>query len=200
VAGYSLHADTTIPAGASDELERLLRYAGRPALAEERLSELPDGRLVYRLKRPWRDGTCSVVFTPADLMGRLAALVPPPRAHAIHYYGVFAPGAAYRPAIVPGASEPAEVSATETSTEAIDKTHRAITPRPRNYSWSSLMRRIFAIDVLVCPACAGPMKIIAAITQPEIASRILGCLGLPCRAPPLSPAREQTNHHPPTAP
>jgi len=84
VAGYSLHADTSIPAGAPDQLERLFRYAGRPAVAEERLSELADGRLLYRLKRPWRDGTSSVVFQPGDLMARLAALVPPPRAHAIH--------------------------------------------------------------------------------------------------------------------
>src|SRR2546428_3687108 len=34
-------------------LERLLRYAARPAVALERLSRLPDGRLVYRLKRMW---------------------------------------------------------------------------------------------------------------------------------------------------
>ena len=34
--------------------ERLIRYAARPAVATERLSALPDGRLHYRLKRPWR--------------------------------------------------------------------------------------------------------------------------------------------------
>jgi len=32
-------------------LERLCRYAGRPPVAIERLSLLPDGRLLYRLKR-----------------------------------------------------------------------------------------------------------------------------------------------------
>jgi hypothetical protein len=31
-------------------LERLCRYAGRPPVAIERLSLLPDGRLLYRLK------------------------------------------------------------------------------------------------------------------------------------------------------
>ena len=36
-------------------LERLCRYAARPAVATERLTELPDGRLLYRLKRPSRD-------------------------------------------------------------------------------------------------------------------------------------------------
>jgi len=41
--------------------ERLARYAGRPPLATERLSLLPDGRLLYRLKHRWRDGTTHVI-------------------------------------------------------------------------------------------------------------------------------------------
>ena len=37
-------------------------------MATERLTELPDGRLLYRLKRPWRDGTSAVIFERQDLM------------------------------------------------------------------------------------------------------------------------------------
>ena len=48
--------------------ERLARYAGRPPLATERLSLLPDGRLLYRLKRRWRDGTSHVIYEPLELM------------------------------------------------------------------------------------------------------------------------------------
>jgi hypothetical protein len=33
------------------------------------------------------------------------------------------------------------------------------------------------------------MRVIAAITEPTIAKRILACMGLPPRAPPLEPAR-----------
>ena len=32
------------------------------------------------------------------------------------------------------------------------------------------------------------MRILAAITEPSVAQRILACLGLPPRAPPLAPA------------
>jgi hypothetical protein len=125
-------------------------------------------------------------------MARLASLVPPPRAHAIHYYGVFAPTAAYRSAIVPGgAMRPAVVSAAEVSMEAVDETDRVLTQPPRICSWSYLMRRILEIDVLACPARGEPMQIIATITQPEIAARILDCLGLPSRSPPLYPARQE---------
>src|SRR2546427_8543417 len=37
--------------------ERLARYCARPPIAMERLEPLADGRLLYRFKRPWRDGT-----------------------------------------------------------------------------------------------------------------------------------------------
>ena len=33
------------------------------------------------------------------------------------------------------------------------------------------------------------MRVIAAITEPAVAKRILECMGLPQRAPPLEPAR-----------
>jgi hypothetical protein len=56
-------------------LARLLRYAGRPPVATERLSLLPDGRLLYRLKRRWRDGTSHVIFEPLEFIGKHAALV-----------------------------------------------------------------------------------------------------------------------------
>ncbi len=81
VSGFSVHANVAIPAHDRMRLERLARYASRPALSTERLSELPDGRLLYRLKRRWRNGTTEVVFEKADFMAKLAALVPAPRAH-----------------------------------------------------------------------------------------------------------------------
>ena len=49
VDGFSLHAAVRISARARDRLEYLCRYAGRPALAESRLSVLPDGRVQYAL-------------------------------------------------------------------------------------------------------------------------------------------------------
>ena len=50
VAGYSVHAGVCVPARDRMRLEGLARYAGRPPPAGERLSLLPDGRLLYRLK------------------------------------------------------------------------------------------------------------------------------------------------------
>lgn len=61
--------------------------------------------------------------------------------------------------------------------------------RPRRLPWAELMRRVFAVDVLQCPTCAGPMRILTAIHDPDAARAILESMGLPSRAPPNHPAR-----------
>lgn len=81
--GASLHAGVYVPANDRRRLERLVRYTARPPLATERLERLADGRLRYRLRHPWRDGTTQVVLEPPQLMRRLAALIPPPRQHQV---------------------------------------------------------------------------------------------------------------------
>ena len=57
----------------------------------------------------------------------------------------------------------------------------------RRYPWAELLQRVFAVDALRCPGCGERMRMIAAITNPLIARRILKHLGLPPRAPPLTP-------------
>jgi hypothetical protein len=42
-----------------------------------------------------------------------------------------------------------------------------------------LRKRVFLVDVLECPKCAGRMKIVAVVTGPASVRRILKHLGLP---------------------
>ncbi|MBD3161787.1 MAG: hypothetical protein GF328_06745, partial [Candidatus Latescibacteria bacterium] len=53
VAGFSLHAGQSVRAQDREALERLLRYGLRAPFAQERLSRRADGKVVYRLRRPW---------------------------------------------------------------------------------------------------------------------------------------------------
>jgi hypothetical protein len=101
VGGVSIHANVAVLARDRRRLERLCRYGARPPVATERLSRLDDGRLLYRLKHRWRDGTTHLVFTPQELVEKLAALVPPPRFHLVRYHGVLGPCASERNRIVP---------------------------------------------------------------------------------------------------
>ena len=61
-------------------------------------------------------------------------------------------------------------------------------PRPRRLAWAELLQRVFEVEALRCPRCGARMRILAAIEHPEVARKILECLDLPARAPPLSPA------------
>ena len=73
-------------------MARLLRYGTRPAFAQERLS-LENGRVVYKLPKPFWTGQIHVILEPLEFLRRLAALIPTPRFHTIRYHGFFAAAA-----------------------------------------------------------------------------------------------------------
>jgi hypothetical protein len=118
MAGFSLHAATVCEAHQRSRLERLCRYITRPPIATKRLSVDTRGRVVYRYRRPFRDGSTHVVLEPLDFrfrmngipraqgcpgaaIARLAALVPRPRLNLTRFHGVFAPNCKHRARIVP---------------------------------------------------------------------------------------------------
>jgi Putative transposase/Transposase zinc-binding domain len=204
VSGFSVHANVRIAAHDRMRLERLIRYAARPAVSSERLSELPDGRLLYRLKRRWRNGTTDVVFERLDFVAKLAALVPAPRAHLVRYNGVLAPAAKWRPRIVPSPNPDSPCLCTQSplSTESMsDPAEPQISGsgpplQRKNYSWSQLLMRVFEIDVLECERCRGRVRILAAIQPPETTRKILDHLGLPSRPPPLASVAPEIDVYP----
>lgn len=220
VDGFSLHAGVWVAARDRERLEKLCRYAGRPAIAESRLRLLPDGRVAYSLKKRWQDGTSHVVLTPQVLMERLCALVPRPRKHLVTYHGVLAPAAGLRPRVVPrveageggdagcrhcGVAAAAGGAAAEPVVEPADRdavvravmARRSVPHAPgvrrrggrRRYPWAELLRRVFLVDVLVCPHCRGVRRLLAAIHDPASIERVLRALGLPTVAPALAAAR-----------
>ncbi len=101
VHGFSLHADTHIPAHRRDQLERLIRYTARGAVALERLHEDARGDLVYTFTKPWSDGTTGITLSPLELLEELVALVPLPRVHLVRYGGCLAPHSLLRGTITP---------------------------------------------------------------------------------------------------
>src|SRR5215813_1260655 len=52
VHGFSLHANTHVPAHRRDQLERLIRYTTRGAVSLERLAQDANGDLVYTFTHP----------------------------------------------------------------------------------------------------------------------------------------------------
>jgi len=196
LSGLSLHADTSAATNDRAGLERLCRYMARPALATERLHRADDGRIVYRLRHRWRDGTSHLVFEPQELLARLAALIPPPRAHQTRYHGILAPCAGWRDHVVPGTKKTEPPGKPETPGVVVGDpppcSHepRRVPPASR-IAWAELLRRVFAADALRCRRCGSRMRIMAAIRSPQSIRAFLKCVGLPARPPPLAPPRRE---------
>ena len=159
--GFTLHAATR--AGALDALgrEALCKYVLRPAVAQERITQGPDGLVRIVLKKPFSDGTVAVDMDPLSLLCRLAASVPPPRLHTVRYAGVLAPASKLRPRIVP---KPPATPANDVEPGALP-----LPPKPggsRYRPWAELLKRCFSIDVLQCASCGGRMKLVALRDRP----------------------------------
>jgi hypothetical protein len=176
--------------------------------------------LALRKPWPKAGGVSVLCFEPLAFLRRLAPLIPPPFAHLIRYYGILAPNAKGRDLLPPApiswqgirpealirnaplGSLHDPLDSKENTTPSL-KDERAplghtlssqtTTSRPRRKTlpWADLLRRVFALDVLVCPKCLGPMTVIAYLTDPNVLCKILTHLGLPTEPPPLSPARFQ---------
>ncbi len=177
VEGFSLHAQVFIEAHERQSLERLCRYMTRPPISNERLTQLEDGRLEYQLKRPWSDGTRSVVFEPLEFLEKVVALMPRPWTHLVRYHGVFAPNAKMRPLVI-GAGTLVPVSQEEGNAPAQDGQAGARGGARRVIPWAELIRRVFMVDVLCCPTCGQSMTIISVLTDPDVVEPFLVCIGV----------------------
>ena len=164
-SGFSLHAGVAAQAWERSKLERLCRYITRPAVSEKRLSLTPSGNIRYQLKTPYSDGTTHVIFEPLDFIAKLAALVPKPRVNLTRFHGVFAPNSKNRVDVTP-----AKRGKGRTQQGNEDKTpeqqHKAMT-------WAQRLKRVFNIDVLICPKCGGEAKVIACIEDQAVIDKIL---------------------------
>src|SRR2546427_2698254 len=132
-----------------------LSLSARPAVAQDRLSLLVDGRVVLTLKTAWTVGTRYLVFEPLELLEKLAALTPRPRINLVLYHGVLAPHARWRARVVAyGATPVSRPVPASPSAKVSASDDTATTPNPRHWAWADLMRRAFDIDV-ACPRCGG---------------------------------------------
>lgn len=98
--GLDLHAGLCIasqhPTG-REPLEKLLRYCARPPIADDRLKQRPDGRIVLQLKSTWHDGTTHLELDALDFVARCAALVPRPHSWTAPPSAASSPTSACRP-------------------------------------------------------------------------------------------------------
>ena len=177
VNGFSLPANTAIPAHRRDPLERLLRYTARGAVALERLEVNADGDLLDTCTHPWSAGTTGITRSPWRCWSS-SRLVPLPRQHQGRYGGCLAPQSHLRATILPTPRQQGREAPADRS------------PSP-HWTWARLLKRVFALDMARCPVWQqGRLRIIAAITAGHVIQKMLRPLKLAVDPPSMAPARQ----------
>ena len=118
-------------------------YVTRPPLAAGSLEKVADDKYLFKMKSPWSDGTSYIILSGHELLEKLAAIVPPPRAHTTRYHGLLAPNSKLRAQVVPAES---------TGNTPSGERKKSGSTKYR-LTWAALLARVFQIDVSVCPAC-----------------------------------------------
>jgi len=127
--------------------------------------------------KPWSDGTTGITLSPVALLEKLAALVPLPRVPRVRYGGCLAPHSPLRGALIP--------TPRQQGGDGGDARIESL-----RWSWARLLKRVFDLDMAMCPLCRrGSLRIIAAITQEAMVTRILRHLKLAPVPSPMAPAR-----------
>jgi hypothetical protein len=210
-SGFSVDAGVCIEAHDRAALERLLSCCARPPFAMERLRK-ERAALVYRCAKQGSEPTGDkrgakvdeLHLTPLELINRIAALVPPPRTHWHHYFGVLAPASPLR-ASVTALAAPAQQATAQAEPviagegvpgvvpvgNAIQTQPEPVPPKrsPAHYLWAVLIARIYEMFPLVCPMCSGQMRLIAFISEGSQIRKILNHIGVDSEPPHIAPAR-----------
>jgi hypothetical protein len=202
--GFSLHAATTAPAHDARARETLcapsgitkrVKYVLRPPLAEQRVKKLLNGLVRVELKRPFSDGTVAIDLDPLSFLCRLAAAVPPPRAHLVRYSGVLSAAHRWRERVVPPPPE------TDEKDGACEHGHplgeEVAEPLPPGRSthrsgyrpWRELLKRTFQVDLEHCAKCGARLVLRALVTAAQSVARFLRRIGEDPDPPSIAPAR-----------
>jgi hypothetical protein len=126
-----------------------------------------------KLKTPYRDGTTHVFFDPLDFIGKLAALIPPPRLNLTRFFGVFAPNSNLRAQVTASQRGKNSPKLIKQENNQMDKPYHAW-----SMSWlagtAQRLKRVFNIDITECEKCQRHnVSIIACITDVFVINKIL---------------------------
>lgn len=160
--GFNIHAGVFIHEKKREKLLTLCRYISRGPISKQRFERINEDKVAIRFKRAWSNGATHVVYTNIEFIEKLIALIPPPRANLVRYFGVFAPRNKWRKEIVP-------------APKIIDGFEQE---RVYRISWAELLKRTFGIDAEKCKSCGGRLEAVSIVLDSRLIGEILGKLGI----------------------
>jgi hypothetical protein len=185
-SGFHVHDAVLVPEGDVAFAQRLARYCARNPVALERLEYDAAARQV-RYRSDKADGPTAGTETvdPLEFLARVMAHVPNKHQVMTRYYGYYANR-------VRGARRTKTAGAADLPVPIAESVPLRL--REARRRWAELLRQIFEVDPLRCPACGAEMRIVAVITERAVIDRILDHLRR-ARDTARGPPRRQPGTH-----
>ena len=96
--------------------------------------------------------------------------------------------------MVPGSANPAHKKRKKPATPAPAESAVGRNSPTAPLTWAERLKRVFDIDISVCPLCGGTLRVIADVTDPDVIQSIL--VHLKQRAPPDAVGGQTLEHGP----
>jgi Putative transposase len=177
-SGFSLHNAVRIGAGDTEGRSGVAEYILRSPFSLEKVRyQARTGTIIYQskmhpvLKRNFE------VFSAPDWLAALTAHIPNAGEHLVRYYGWYS-----------NVNRGKRRKAQGEDPSSIDE-YSEVSASAATRAWARLIKQVYEVDPLVCPRCAGPMRIIAFIEQPAVIEKSLRHLALwpaPAHSPPVA--------------
>jgi uncharacterized protein with PIN domain len=100
-------------------------------------------------------------------------------------HGVLAPNAKMRKLVIPKSRHAVKEKEKSKGNDTAEET-RHVDELVAALSWAHRLKRVFNIDIALCPICGGTLRVINDITDPDVIRQILD--HIEAQPPPLNPA------------
>jgi hypothetical protein len=189
-SGFSLHTAVRIGSDDTEGRRALSEYILRSPFSQETLRyQAKTGSIIDRPKRhPVLKRNCEVC-SACDWLAALTAPIPNAGEHLGRDSGGYSTVSRGKRRKAPG----------EATTAIVESSERS--PSEAKRAWARLITQVYEVDRLVCPKCAGAMRILACIEQPAVIEKSLTHLGLwttQAHSPPAAGRRSVTRSLPRT--
>ena len=164
-SGFHVHTAVWVPEDDRPFATRLARYCARNPVALERLTyDRAATTVTYRSDKSEGPTAGTETADPLEFLARVLTHIPDKGQVTTRYYGWYA----NRPRGMRRRAQPAAADA-----PVPIMTAPRVAPTEATRRWAALLQQIFEVDPLACPQCAGPMRIVACITQSAVIDQIL---------------------------
>jgi len=156
-SGFSLHNAVRIGPHDADGRRAVAEYVLRSPFSLEKLRyHATTGTIIYRSKMHPLLKRNFEVFSACEWLAALTAHIPNAGEHLVRYYGWYSNVGRGKRRKAQGEGGTAIAECSE------------VAPSEAKRAWARLIKQVYEVDPLVCPRCAGAMRLIAFIEHPEV--------------------------------